>query len=130
MDLVVHHQHRASLGERLDDQHPRQDWIFREMPPERIIAFKADGFFAHDALARLDLGDAVDQQERRPVWDELLDLLRVELGHAMPNWLARSPKTWATKSNDGSGGGGFSPFGPHSIGRGTSAVCSPARWAP
>ena len=62
----------------------------------QVLVTHADVLEADGALARLELDDAVDEQERIAVRDERLDLRRVQLSHQAPSWRARSRKSVAT----------------------------------
>ena len=73
MDL--HGEERGGLGERLEDEHARHHRLAREVPEEERLVH-GDALPAHEPLARLEEDHAVDEQERRPVRDEPLDLPR------------------------------------------------------
>ena len=68
--------HDARLSERLDDQHAGHDGITGKVAREPPVVV-ADEPAGVAALARDELDDLVEQQERRTMGDELLDLLPV-----------------------------------------------------
>jgi hypothetical protein len=47
------------------------------MAAQEVVAAQADLFLADDPFARLELDDAIDQQERRPMRDDRLDLVGI-----------------------------------------------------
>ncbi len=73
------HRDRARLSDRLDRQHAGHD-----RPPGKVAGeppvVRADLAPPDDALARLELEDLVDEQERRPMRNERLDHVAAERG--------------------------------------------------
>ena len=65
------HGDRAALSERLDHLHPGHDRVAGEVPGAVLVG---DELPRGDALARDQLEHLVDEEERRAVRDDLLDL--------------------------------------------------------
>src|SRR4029079_3540390 len=68
----AHQEHPAHLRHRLDDQDTRHDRMSGEMPlKERLVDRHV--LDAHDPLSRVDLDNAIDEQEWIPVRQHLHD---------------------------------------------------------
>ena len=81
----VEEQHAAGLRHRLDDEHRRHDRMAREVALEERLV-DGDVLDADDALALLELEDAVHEQERIAVRHDLHD--RRVMSHSPAVWPA------------------------------------------
>jgi len=103
-------QDSASLGHRLDDQDTRHHWEARKVSgKERFI--DGDIFDRDDALAARKVNHAVDQQERKTMREDALDIVDVQrslgrrggFGCGLSNVchsVSRQPKRRKMKSED------------------------------
>ena len=80
----------AGLGDRLDREHAGHHRALRKVAGEPPVV-GADLAAADDALSRLQLEDLVDEQERRPVRDQLLDHVPPERRDGNAHATSRSP---------------------------------------
>ena len=87
-------RHDARLSERLDDQHAGHDGIAGKVAGEPPVV-GADEPAGVAALARDELDDLVEQQERRAVGDELFDLGTGEGDRGAHAFTSPSPGLWA-----------------------------------
>src|SRR5437762_5773220 len=72
-----HRAHGRSLGHALGEDHAGHDRVPREMALQ-VPLLAGEVVLCDAAHARLELGDAVDEEERVAVWDEPLDARPVE----------------------------------------------------
>lgn len=87
IDLLVHEEHASRLRERLDDQYPGHDGVSREVPlEERLI--HGDVLQSHHPPVLFHVDDAIDEEERIPVRQDLHDL--ADLEH-VPSLALRGP---------------------------------------
>src|SRR5207253_9454771 len=87
--LIREHGDRSGLRDRLDREHARHHRPRREVPREPPVV-GADRPPRDDALSRLQLENLVDEEERVPVRDDLLDLLAPE-GHGRRHQPSSTP---------------------------------------
>src|SRR5439155_2393429 len=77
---VSHVANRGDLRHALDEDDTGNNGVSREMSG-LVPLVAGEGVLPHRTDAWLELGDAVDQQERVAVWNERLDRGFVERGH-------------------------------------------------
>ena len=72
----IEHGDAADLCHRLEDQDARHDRVAREVAQE-VRLIHRDILDARRRLERLELDDAVDEQHRRAMRQDLLDLVDI-----------------------------------------------------
>ena len=102
--FVAEHRDPAQLGEGLDHQHPRQGGTTREVPGEEVLV-ATQVPTAPGPLSRIELGDLVDQQERRSVRQDVLGSQHGRRGYRSPAGDEARPEQAEGLGVPGAGGG-------------------------